>query len=404
MKANRLRLEKKFDVIERAGGIKLPHMKSGSGISFTYWERLNVIFSLPAFLFGFVYYIYHGLWKKSLILVAFCLASIELLDIIFIRYPSIYELWYGFSYLITPMVFALRANGDLYTEYRLNKNVNNSLWSDAMHRLTRNKAAMLGACILILLITLAALAPWIAPYSYSYQDLNLGASPPSADHLLGTDVLGRDLLSRILYGARISLLVGFVATGVALVIGVSWGIIAGYAGGKVDSIMMRIVDVLYGLPFIIFIILLMVIFGRNLWLLFGAIGAVEWLTMARIVRGQVIGLKNQEFVMAAKAMGVSNLSMFRRHLLPNILGPIAVYATLTIPQVMLLEGFLSFLGLGIQPPMSSWGTLIKDGVESMEEYSWLLIYPGLTFTITLFALNFFGDGLRDALDPKTTDN
>ena len=278
--------------------------------------------------------------------------------------------------------------------------MNNSLWSDAIHRLTRNKAAMLGAFILILLIIVAALAPWIAPYSYSYQDLNLGASPPSADHLLGTDVLGRDLLSRILYGARISLLVGFVATGVALVIGVSWGIIAGYAGGKVDSIMMRIVDVLYGLPFIIFIILLMVIFGRNLWLLFGAIGAVEWLTMARIVRAQVIGLKNQEFVLAAKAMGVSNLSMFRRHLLPNILGPIAVYATLTIPQVMLLEGFLSFLGLGIQPPMSSWGTLIKDGVESMEEYSWLLVYPGITFTITLFALNFFGDGLRDALDPK----
>ena len=279
-----------------------------------------------------------------------------------------------------------------------------TLWSDAIYRLTRNKAAMFGALILFILILCAALAPWIAPYSYSFQNLELGASPPSAAHILGTDVLGRDLLSRILYGARISLLVGFVATGVALVIGVSWGIIAGYAGRKVDSVMMRIVDVLYGLPFIIFIILLMVIFGRNLWLLFGAIGAVEWLTMARIVRGQVIGLKNQEFVMAAKAMGVSNLSMFRKHLLPNILGPIAVYATLTIPQVMLLEGFLSFLGLGIQPPMSSWGTLIKDGVESMEEYSWLLIYPGLTFTITLFALNFFGDGLRDALDPKTTDN
>ncbi len=281
---------------------------------------------------------------------------------------------------------------------------NNSLWSDALYRLTRNKAAMLGGFILILLIICAVLAPWIAPYSYSYQDLNLGASPPSGEHWLGTDILGRDLLSRILYGARISLLVGFVATGVALVIGVSWGIVAGYVGGRVDSIMMRVVDILYGLPFIIFIILLMVIFGRNLWLLFGAIGAVEWLTMARIVRGQVIGLKNQEFVMAAKAMGVSNLSMFRRHLLPNILGPIAVYATLTIPQVMLLEGFLSFLGLGIQPPMSSWGTLIKDGVESMEEYSWLLIYPGITFTITLFALNFFGDGLRDALDPKTSDN
>ena len=281
---------------------------------------------------------------------------------------------------------------------------NSSLWQDAIRRLIQNRAAMIGGITILVLVILAIFAPWIAPYSYSYQNLDLGASPPSAEHLLGTDVLGRDLLSRLLYGARISLLVGFVATGVALVIGVSWGIIAGYFGGRVDSIMMRIVDILYGLPFIIFIILLMVIFGRNLWLLFGAIGAVEWLTMARIVRGQVIGLKNQEFVMAAKAMGVSNISMFRRHLLPNILGPIAVYATLTIPQVMLLEGFLSFLGLGIQPPMSSWGTLIKDGVESMEEYSWLLIYPGITFTITLFALNFFGDGLRDALDPKTTDN
>jgi oligopeptide transport system permease protein len=281
---------------------------------------------------------------------------------------------------------------------------NSSLWNDAYRRLVQNKAAMIGGMILVFLILCAILAPWIAPYSYSYQDLDLGASKPSWDHLLGTDVMGRDLLSRILYGARISLMVGFVATGVALIIGVSWGIIAGYFGGRVDSIMMRIVDVLYGLPFIIFIILLMVIFGRNLWLLFGAIGAVEWLTMARIVRGQVIGLKNQEFVMAAKAMGVGNISMFKKHLLPNILGPIAVYATLTIPQVMLLEGFLSFLGLGIQPPMSSWGTLIKDGVESMEEYSWLLIYPGLTFTITLFALNFFGDGLRDSLDPKTTDN
>ena len=281
---------------------------------------------------------------------------------------------------------------------------NSSLWQDAVRRLIQNKAAMIGGITVLVLIILAIFAPWIAPYSYSYQNLDLGASPPSAEHLLGTDVLGRDLLSRLLYGARISLLVGFVATGVALVIGVSWGIIAGYFGGRVDSIMMRIVDVLYGLPFIIFIILLMVIFGRNIWLLFAAIGAVEWLTMARIVRAQVIGLKNQEFVQAAQVMGVSNISMFRRHILPNILGPIAIYATLTIPQVMLLEAFLSFLGLGIQPPMSSWGTLIRYGVESMEEYYWLLIYPGLTFTITLFALNFFGDGLRDALDPKTSDN
>ena len=278
-----------------------------------------------------------------------------------------------------------------------------SLWSDAIRRLFKNKAAVAGAVVLVVLIVLAVFAPWIAPYPYAYQNLDLGASPPSSVHLLGTDVLGRDLLSRILYGARISLLVGFIATTVALIIGVSWGIIAGYAGGKIDSAMMRIVDILYGLPFIIFIILLMVIFGRNLWLLFLAIGAVEWLTMARIVRAQVLSLKNQEFVLAAQAMGVSNFAMFKRHLLPNILGPVAVYATLTIPQVMLLESFLSFLGLGIQPPMSSWGTLIKVGVESMEEYSWLLIYPGLTFTVTLFALNFFGDGLRDALDPKTSE-
>ena len=283
-------------------------------------------------------------------------------------------------------------------------NQGSSLWSDAWRRLLANKAAVAGGIILLILIFLAIFAPWIAPHSYSYQNLELGAQPPSANFLLGTDTLGRDLFSRILYGARVSLLVGFVATGVALVIGVSWGIIAGYFGGRIDSVMMRIVDVLYGLPFIIFIILLMVIFGRNIWLLFAAIGAVEWLTMARIVRGQVLTIKNQEYVLAAQAMGVTNIQMFRKHIFPNILGPIAVYATLTIPQVMLLEAFLSFLGLGIQPPMSSWGTLIRYGVESMEEYSWLLIYPGLTFTITLFALNFFGDGLRDALDPKTTDN
>ena len=283
-------------------------------------------------------------------------------------------------------------------------NQESSLWSDAWRRLLANKAAVAGGIILLVLIFLAIFAPWIAPHSYSYQNLELGAQPPSSEFLLGTDTLGRDLFSRILYGARVSLLVGFVATSVALVIGVSWGIVAGYFGGRIDSVMMRIVDVLYGLPFIIFIILLMVIFGRNIWLLFGAIGAVEWLTMARIVRGQVLTIKTQEYVLAAQAMGVSNIQMFRKHIYPNILGPIAVYATLTIPQVMLLEAFLSFLGLGIQPPMSSWGTLIRYGVESMEEYSWLLIYPGLTFTLTLFALNFFGDGLRDALDPKISSD
>jgi len=278
-----------------------------------------------------------------------------------------------------------------------------SLWSDAFDRLKKNKLAVISGIILIALIVLAIFAPWIAPHSYSYQNLELGAVGPSSTYWLGTDTLGRDQFSRILYGARVSLLVGFVATAVALVIGVSWGIVAGFFGGKIDSTMMRIVDILYGLPFIIFIVLLMVIFGRNIWLLFLAIGAVEWLTMARIVRGQVLTVKNQEFVLSAQALGVRNLSLFFRHILPNILGTIAVYATLTIPQVMLLEAFLSFLGLGVQPPMSSWGTLIRYGVESMEEYPWMLIFPGLIFTITLFCLNFFGDGLRDAIDPRSSD-
>ncbi len=280
-----------------------------------------------------------------------------------------------------------------------------SLWSDAFRRLTQNKAAVIGGLTVLVLIFLAIFAPLISPYAYDEMDIILGPAPPSLEHLLGTDNYGRDLFSRLLYGARISLLVGFVATFVALVIGVTWGMVAGFYGGKIDSIMMRIVDILYGLPFIIFVILLMVIFGSNIWLLFGAIGAVEWLTMSRIVRSQVISIKNQEFVMAAQAMGVSSFGMFRKHILPNILGPIAVYATLTIPQVMLLESFLSFLGLGIQPPMSSWGTLIKDGIEGMlVGYWWMIIFPGLTFTITLFALNFFGDGLRDALDPKISSD
>ena len=280
-------------------------------------------------------------------------------------------------------------------------NSSDTMWRDAMHRLTQNKPAVISGAVLLLIVTLALLAPFIAPHSYSYQNLDLGAVSPNSTFWLGTDTLGRDLFSRILYGARVSLMVGFIATLVALIIGVSWGIIAGYFGGKIDSIMMRFVDILYGLPFIIFIILLMVIFGRNIWLLFLAIGAVEWLTMARIVRGQVLSLRNQEFVLSAIALGVDNISIFFRHILPNILGTIAVYATLTIPQVMLLEAFLSFLGLGVQPPMSSWGTLIRYGVESMEEYPWMLIFPGLIFTITLFSLNFFGDGLRDAIDPRS---
>jgi oligopeptide transport system permease protein len=275
-----------------------------------------------------------------------------------------------------------------------------SLWQDALTRLCKNSFAISGLIILTGMTLLVLFANVLTPYSYETQNLALGASPPSAQHWLGTDTLGRDLLTRILYGGRVSLMVGFLATAVALFIGVSWGMISGYMGGRVDHFMMRIVDILYALPFTIFIILLMVVFGQNIYLLFLAIGAVEWLTMARIVRGQVISIRNQEFIDAAVTIGLSRAQIILRHVLPNILGPIIVYTTLTIPNVILLESFLSFLGLGIQPPQSSWGVLISYGVETMEEYPWLLIYPALVLSLTLFSLNFLGDGLRDALDPR----
>ena len=283
-------------------------------------------------------------------------------------------------------------------------NQESSLFKDALLRLTTNKLSLFSLIYIFILVFVALITPFIAPYDYAYQDLALGASPPSSDHLLGTDTLGRDLLTRMMYGSRISLMVGFLATSVALIIGVIWGTIAGFSGGKTDAIMMRIVDTLYGIPFIILIILLMVIFGRNLVLLFLAIGAVEWLTMARIVRSQVLNLSRQEFILSAEAMGVSKLSIIFRHLIPNAMGPVIVYATLTVPQIMLLESFLSFLGLGVQPPLSSWGLLIRDGAVSMEEYWWLLIFPSLAFSLTLFSLNFIGDGLRAAIDPRTADS
>ncbi len=277
-----------------------------------------------------------------------------------------------------------------------------SLWQDAWVKLRKNRLALWGLAVLVILCVVSLLTPWIAPYGYEEQDLILGATPPSAEHWLGTDIFGRDMLTRIMYGGRVSLTVGFIATGVALIIGVLWGAIAGFAGGRVDAVMMRIVGILYALPFMIFIVLLMVVFGRNIFLLFFAIGAVEWLTMARIVRGQVMALRKQEFVEAAYSLGLSQWIIIRRHIIPNTLGPVIVYTTLTIPSVMLLEAFLSFLGLGIQPPQSSWGLLISYGVETMEEFPWLLIFPGLTLSLTLFALNFLGDGLRDALDPRTS--
>jgi oligopeptide transport system permease protein len=275
-----------------------------------------------------------------------------------------------------------------------------SLWQDAWVRLKKNHLALFGLIVLLFMVVVALLTPWIAPYAYDAQNLDLGATPPSAAHWLGTDIFGRDMLTQIMYGGRISLAVGFIATSVALLIGVTWGAIAGYVGGRVDAVMMRLVDILYALPFMIFIVLLMVVFGRNIFLLFFAIGAVEWLTMARIMRGQVQSLRQQEFVEAAISLGLPPSTIIRRHLIPNALGPIIVYTTLTIPGVMLTEAFLSFLGLGIQPPQTSWGLLISYGAETMEEYPWLLIFPGLTLTITLFSLNFLGDGLRDALDVR----
>ena len=277
-----------------------------------------------------------------------------------------------------------------------------SLWLDAWIKLRKNRMALFGFAVLLILCVVSLLTPWIAPYSYEEQDLMLGATPPSTAHWLGTDIFGRDMLTRIMYGGRVSLMVGFIATAVALVIGILWGSIAGFVGGRVDAVMMRIVDIMYALPFMIFIVLLMVVFGRNILLLFVAIGAVEWLTMARIVRSQVMALRKQEFIEAAYSMGLSRWAIIRRHIIPNTLGPVIVYTTLTIPSVMLLEAFLSFLGLGIQPPQSSWGLLINYGVETMEEYPWLLIFPGVTLSLTLFALNFLGDGLRDALDPRAS--
>ena len=277
-----------------------------------------------------------------------------------------------------------------------------SLWRDAWHRLAKNRLAVFGGALLTLLGLACLFGPFLLTYSYEEQNLALGASRPSAAHWLGTDTLGRDLLVRLLVGGRISIGVGLCATFVALTIGVVYGAVAGFFGGKTDTIMMRIVDIMYALPFTIFVILLMVFFGRNIILLFVAIGAVEWLTMSRIVRGQIMSLKKMEFIEAARSLGISNCRIIFRHMIPNVLGPIIVYTTLTIPAVMLLEAFLSFLGLCVQPPLSSWGVLIKDGAEKMEEYPWLLIFPGTVFSLTLFSLNFLGDGLRDALDVRAS--
>ena len=277
-----------------------------------------------------------------------------------------------------------------------------SLGKDAWLRLRANRMAMISLFILMGITLISLIGPAISPYAYDQQNLDRVFEGPGKDHIFGTDNLGRDLFARTTYGGRISLAVGLLATLVSLVIGVSYGMFSGYTGGRVDAWMMRAVDVLYALPFTIFVILLMVIFGRNFLLLFLAIGAVEWLTMARITRAQTMNLKRSEFIEAARALGYSHGRILFRHLLPNLIGPIIVYATLTVPAVMLLEAVLSFLGLGVQAPMSSWGSLIKEGAEKMDAAPWLLFFPGMFFCLSLFALNFLGDGLRDALDPKSS--
>jgi oligopeptide transport system permease protein len=275
-----------------------------------------------------------------------------------------------------------------------------SLQRDSWERLCRNRMARTGGVIFLLIGFLCLVGPWLSPHSLETTNLSYGAQGPSAQHWFGTDELGRDLLVRTLAGGRISIGVGFAATGVALLIGVIYGMIAGYHGGRLEAFMMRVVDILYALPFTIIVILLTVVLGRSLLLIFLAIGAVEWLTMARIVRGQTRALRRQSFVDAAVSCGAPTGRVLLRHILPNLLGPVIVFATLTIPAVILLESIISFLGLGVQPPMSSWGILINEGAVKLDIYPWLLIFPALFFSLTLFALNFIGDGLRDAIDPK----
>ena len=286
-----------------------------------------------------------------------------------------------------------------------------SLWKDAWTRLLRNRAALASMIILGLIAALALFAPLVSAYAYDEINYEIVSCAPNwwpisapclagGTHWFGTDAVGRDLFVRVLYGARVSLAVGFVATLVSLVIGVAYGATAGYLGGRVDELMMRVVDILYSLPFIFFVIILMVLFDRNFFLLFVAIGAVVWLTMARIVRGQTLSIKQKEFVEAARAGGVSSFGIITRHIMPNVVGPVVVYVTLTVPDVILIESFLSFLGLGIQEPLTSWGVLIADGANTMESAPWLLIFPALFMAVTLFCFNFIGDCLRDALDPR----
>jgi oligopeptide transport system permease protein len=277
-----------------------------------------------------------------------------------------------------------------------------SLWRDALRRFSGNRAAMASVGVLAVIALSALAVPLLSPHDRDTIFWDLMAAPPELAgwHPFGTDSNGRDLFVRTLHGARISLMVGIVATLVSLAIGVTYGAVAGYLGGRVDALMMRLVDILYALPFLFFVIILMVVFGRSILLIFVALGAVEWLDMARIVRGQTLSLKQREFVEAARALGVPSLTIVRRHIVPNLLGPVVVYATLTVPRIIMVESFLSFLGLGVQEPMASWGVLISEGARSIDIAPWLLLFPAGCLAATLLALNFIGDGIRDALDPR----
>ncbi len=277
-----------------------------------------------------------------------------------------------------------------------------SLWQDAWGRLRRNRAALASLWVLGVITLAAIVLPWVWPYGYAQPDWNLMYHAPTwaGWHIFGTDALGRDLFVRVMWGCRISLMVGVVATLVTLVIGVTWGAVAGFIGGWLDGLMMRCVDILYSIPFIPFVIVLMVLFGRNLLLIFAAIGAVSWLDIARIVRGQTLSLRKREFIEAARASGVGTATIIRRHIVPNLLGIVLVYVTLTIPSVILFEAFLSFLGLGVQAPLTSLGGLVSDGASVLQVYPYMLVIPAVFLAVIVYCFNFIGDGLRDALDPK----
>ena len=269
-------------------------------------------------------------------------------------------------------------------------------------RFRKDRAAVWSGWFLVAIAAVCFLSPWIAPYPYMEQNLAQSAMAPSSAHWLGTDLLGRDVLSRLLQGGMISLFVGLIATAVALVLGICYGVFAAEVGGRAEDLLMRGVDVVSTLPLTLIVILATVVFGQNLPMIFLAVGGVSWLTMARIIRNQTRELKGSQFVQAAESLGQSRWGIFRRHYLPNLAGTIAVCATLTVPGVMLLEAFVSFLGLGVKAPMTSWGLMIKEGADIMEECPWLLVSPSIVFALTLLSLNFLGDGLRDAFDPRSS--